>query len=71
MSPKNSSSHSFQKFFLESHSYYVISKYEQSDWFSRLLVMLSPQAQDFGRNVPDPFTSLRRWGLGTRLEFKA
>ena len=33
----------------------------------RFLVMLSQQAQDFGRSVPDPFTSSRRRGLGTRL----
>ena len=40
-------------------------KYDQSDWFS--LVMLSQQAQYFGRSVPDQFTSSRRRGLGTRL----
>ena len=44
----------------------MISKYKQSDWFSRFLVMLSQHAQDFGRNVPDPYPSWR-WGLGTRL----
>ena len=35
ISPKNSASYSFREFFLESHSYHLISKYEQSDWFSR------------------------------------
>ena len=34
-----------------------ISKYKQSDWFSRFLVMLSQQAQDFRRSVPDPYPS--------------
>ena len=32
----------------EYYSYHVINKYKQSDWFSRFLVMLSQQAQDFG-----------------------
>ena len=44
----------------------MISKYKQSDWFSRFLVMLSQQAQDFGRSAPDPYPMWRR-GLGTRL----
>ena len=37
----------------------MISKYEQSGWFSKFLVMLSQQAKDFGGSVPD--------ALGTRL----
>ena len=49
---------------------HLISKYEQSDWFSRFLVILSQQAHDFGRSVPDPFTLSRRRGLGTRLRPK-
>ena len=67
ISSKNSTNHSYREFFLESPSYHVISNYEQSDWFSRFLVMLSQQSQDFRLSVPDPFTSLRRRGLGTRL----
>ena len=50
------------------YSYHVISKYKQSDWFSRFLVMLSQQAQDSGRSVPDPYplgTRLIGQGLGT------
>ena len=38
----------FECSFRESDSYHVISKSKQSDWFSRFLVMLSQQAQDFG-----------------------
>ena len=45
----------FECSFRESDSYHVISKYKQSDWFSRFLVMLSQQAQDFGRSAPDPY----------------
>ena len=47
----------FQCSFLESDSYYVISKYKQSDWFSRFLVMLSQQSQNFGQYVPDSYPS--------------
>ena len=47
----------FECSFLESDSYHVISKYKQSDWFSRFLVMLSQQSQIFGQNVPDPYPS--------------
>ena len=47
----------FECSFRESDSYHVISKYKQSDWFSRFLVMLSQQAQDFGRSAPDPYRS--------------
>ena len=45
----------FECSFRESDSYHVISKYKQSDWLSRFLVMLSQQAQDFGRSAPDPY----------------
>ena len=51
----NCANHSFRVFFRESDSYHVISKYKQSDWFSRFLVMLSQQAQYFGRSAPDPY----------------
>ena len=37
-----------------SDSYHVISEYKQSDWFSRLPVMLRQQAQDC---VPDLYPS--------------
>ena len=47
----------FECSFLNSDFYHVISKYKLSDWFSRFLVMLSQQAQDFGRIVPDPYPS--------------
>ena len=47
----------FECSFRESDSYHVISKYKQSDWFSRFLVMLSQQAQDFGQSVPDTYPS--------------
>ena len=47
----------FEYCFRESDSYHVISKYKQSDCSSRFLVMLSQQAQDFGRSVPDPYPS--------------
>ena len=57
----------FECSFRESDSYHVISKYKQFDWFSRFLVMLSQQAQDFGRSAPDPYPMWRR-GLGTRLD---
>ena len=54
--PIESANCSFRR---ESDSYHVISKYKQSDWFSRFLVMLSQQAQDFGRSAPDPFIHAR------------
>ena len=56
----NSANHSFQEFFLENHSNHVISKYEQSNWFSGYLAMLNQQAQDFWRSVQTHL--LRRQG---------
>ena len=66
ISPKNCANHSIRKFFLEK-PFILQVQYEQSDWLSRFLVMLSQKAQDFGRSVPDPFQLLRRRGLGTIL----
>ena len=40
---KNSSNHSIREFFLESYSYHVISKYEQSYWLSRFAESASPR----------------------------
>ena len=40
----------------------MISKYKQSDWFFRFLIMLSQQAQDFGRSAPDPYIIILREG---------
>ena len=53
----------FKSSYSESHSYHMISKYEQSDWFSRLL---SQQAQDFGK-VCTHLLHREGGGLGIRL----
>ena len=66
ISPKNCANHSIRKFVLEK-PFILQVQYEQSDWLSRFLVMLSQKAQDFWRSVPDPFQLLRRRGLGTIL----
>ena len=63
LSTKNSANHSVREFFLECHSYQVISNQEQSVRLSRFLVMLSQQIQDFRRSMPDSFPLSRRWGL--------
>ena len=53
---------SFKSSYSESHSYHVISKYEQSDWFSRFLVNAESASPRFRQSVPDLFTSSRRQG---------
>ena len=45
--------------FRESDSYHAISNFKQSDWFSRFLVMLSQEAQDFGQSVHRPLSFVK------------
>ena len=53
--PIESANCSFRVFFSGERFLPRISKYKQSDWFSRFLVLLSQQAQYFGRSAPDPY----------------